>query len=247
MAFSLRYLINAGLLCVMLLATARAEPPAGRKAPPLKVRFFYIGYDFNEDAVLFPSLKALLGGGREAKELRLAPNALSPVYEYDGPRPPGLFREVRRADGLVVRESLAKLDYPAAWHGVLFLVTPKPDSPGFPFHFTPVEYSGDGMPEHSLRVMNLCPAPLAIKIADSSKVIPTLDQVDFTVSPKAEALPFVVARKQEDAWQVVISSARPRPESLRTLLLAFPDSPEFKTVRILQVENLPVSPPPGPH
>lgn len=243
MAFSLRHLIAAGLLLAAGLLPGRAEVNAPQP-PPRKVRFYYIGHDSFATGLTSPVLRATYGSGKAAREIKLAAETLSPTYDYAGALPLVLFREVKEGDR-VVRQTLAELSCPAGWKGVLFLVSPAPASAAFPFHFTPVEYWGDNIPENSLRLLNLCPVALAVKVAGEGKIVPVHEQIDFPVSPAAESLPFVVARGKNEGWEVVVSAARPKPESSRMLMLAFPDYPDFKTVRILQLGNLPMSPPPA--
>jgi hypothetical protein len=234
-------LINTGLLLAVGLLSMSAQVPVS-KPQPLKVRFYYVGYDTFATGLTSPELQATYGSGKSAREIRLAPESLSPIYDYDGPMPMVLYREVK-VEGRSERQTLAELTCPPDWPGVLFMVFPEPQSAGFPFHFTPVEYGADHIPDNSMRLLNLCPVPLAIKLSGEGKVVPPHEQADFPINPDAAMLPFVLARSLGESWKVVISSPRPKPESSRMLMLAFPDYPDFKTVRILQLGNLPVASP----
>ena len=272
MAISVRHLISATLaICLYAAPFLLRAQPSAPPSNPLKVRFFYIGYDYSARAMSYPELQAKFGEAKNAATLRLAPNALSPPYDYSGPLPIILYREVRQDDHLV-RQTLAELTCPPMWKGVIFLVTPADQSAPFPFNFTPVEYWGDDIPDNTLRILNMCPVSLGIKAADTSNVIASCGSADFPISPDADALPLIVARRQGDDWQAVISTTRPKPEAAhtapsavqpkpeaghllistirpkpeasRTLMIAFPDAPEFNTVRLLQLDNPPQSPPP---
>lgn len=228
-------------LTLLLLACppfSRAQD-AGEPQPPIPLRFFYAtekdpGSDGGD-----PRLDFILGDGRNARPFKLGPNSLSPRLLHQGPPPVALHREIATADG-VEREMIGRLEFPPTWKGVLFLAFPTGEHAPLPFRFVPVEYWGPSVPENHARIVNLCPAPIAGRIAGRDVLVPAGQNAEIDISAATHELPVKLALQRPERWQMLLSSALRLPAGGRMVFVVFPSDASFHTARILTFDNLPL-------
>lgn len=240
MALFLRHLILP-VLAAIALTTAFAQPQPA-KDPARSLRFYYINFANTGDADGDLDAAFLLRNGRKNLPFQLSANAFSDTFDYTGPVPVALFREKRTETG-VERETLGQLDFPAEWKGVLLLVSRDPSNPLLPFRFFPVEYWAPSVPDQHVRILNLCPYPLAAKIGDNQAAVGAKETLDLALPTERPDVPLRLAVQRADRWERILSTAIARPAQNKLLLLVLP-RPDGGA-RVIIAKDLP-SPPPAP-
>ena len=242
MAFSLRHLI-LGLLLGGSLASLTAQPSP--LAPPIRatvVRFYYYPTADPASGLREPSLKALLDNNKNREAIEVSPRSFSEAFTYYGEGPLVLYKEAKSDKGMV-RKVVATVPLPPAQKGVLYILTYTAEG----FQFLPIPYSSDGVPAKHVKVINLCPEPLAIKVAGSPALVPARGESILDGSEATLVLPIKVARQVGAEWQVLIETAVPGIKNEERLLYLFvPDSPAFHTVLMVQLGAMPAPPLPLP-
>ncbi|HSH95739.1 MAG TPA: hypothetical protein VK968_16465 [Roseimicrobium sp.] len=226
------------LTCSGSLRAQASLPVESKQPPPVMVRFAYIrGNETTE-----PDMIAKLASGKVVHDLTITPGGLSDTLEYRGPAVITLFRSVV-VEGKTESRPLAKLEFPASWRGVLFLVTHDKSQRSFPYRFTPIEYWGEDMSENSVRLYNFCPAALGVKLADVQEVVEINQRADFVIGAGREFLPIKIAcRPPGGDWELKMRTGLPKPARARMLLFVFPDSKEFRNLRTVIVNDVPMPP-----
>jgi len=208
------------------------------------VRFVFIGSGEFTKGLPEPDLDALLASGPTLHRLVLSPSAQSATIAYKGPPAITLFREITVGEKKE-RQTLATLDFPAAWRGVLFLVTYSPQQKPLPYVFTPLEFWGETIPEKHIRFYNFCPYPLAVKMADASTTLAKFERADINVSSATDYLPIKIAKNNgEDGWKLVVKTGLPKPSHSRMIMLAYPNSRNSEGINTLTIGDVPMPPPP---
>lgn len=230
------------ILCAGV-ASPRAEPAAasGGEPPPVVLRFYYLSYLGAETVGADPAVDFLYRNGRETTAFHLGANALSAPIEYRGPVPVELFRE-RKTERGVELESLGRLEFPPAWRGAVFLVVPTREAgAALPFRFVPIEYGGPGFADNHVRLVNLCAAPLAARLAEGREVVAARGHHDFAYSEDADTLFVRLALRNGERWRTVMSSLIPTPAQKRLLMLAVPGATDGNvgSARVITVDQVP--------
>lgn len=238
MALLLRHLIRAALAAAAL-STALAQPPP-TKEPSRSLRFYYVSFANTGDADGELDAAFLLRNGRKTVPFQLSANAFSDTFDYTGPVPVALFREKRTETG-VERENLGQLEFPAEWKGVLFLVSRAPSNPLLPFRFRPVEYWAPSVPDRQVRILNLCPYPLAAKVGGNQASVGANATLDLALPAEQPDVPLRLAVQRADHWERILSTAIARPAQNKLLLLVLP-RPDGGA-RVIIAKDLPVPPP----
>jgi hypothetical protein len=238
MALLLRHLIRP-VLAAIALTTAFAQPQPA-KDPARSLRFYYISFSNTGDADGDLDAAFLLRNGRKNVPFQLSANAFSDTADYTGPVPVVLFREKRTETG-VERENLGQLDFPAEWKGVLLLVSRDPANPLLPFHFHPVEYWAPSVPDQHVRILNLCPYPLAAKVGANQASVGAKANIDLALPEGQPDVPLRLAVQRADRWERILSTAIARPAQNKLLLLVLP-RPDGGA-RVIIAKDLPVPPP----
>lgn len=223
---------------LLMPAAAWAQPP---QEPPRTLRFYYAGFSASGDEV-DPHARFLLKNGKETVAFELHANAFSDRIDYTGEPPVRLFRE-RRTEAGVEREDLGQLSFPPEWKGVLFIVTRDQANALLPFRFYPIEYWAPSVPDEHLRILNLCPYPLAAKIGANQAAVGARSTADVTLPAGRPDIPLRLAVHRQDQWERILSTGIVRPEQNKLLLLVFPQPNGAARVQILT--DLP-KPPPEP-
>lgn len=234
----MRLLLLSLIAFLLVPVVTRAEPP---KEPPRSLRFYYAGFSTSGDEP-DPHARFLLKNGKETVALELHANAFSDLIDYAGAPPIRLFRE-RRTEAGVEREDLGQLSFPPEWRGVLFIVTRDPTNAALPFHFYPIEYWAPSVPVEHLRILNLCPYPLAAKIGANQAAVAARATADVALPAGRPDIPMRLAVHRQDRWERILSTGIVRPEQNKLLLLVFPQPSGAARVHILS--DLP-QPPPEP-
>jgi hypothetical protein len=244
MAWSLRHLIATALGLVCALTTPiQAQVPVN-EVPPVMVRFVFIASGEFTKGLPEPDLDALLASGPTIHRLVLSPSAQSATIAYKGPPAITLFKEITVGEKKE-RQTLATLAYPAAWRGVLFLVTYSPHQKPLPYVFTPLEFWGESIPEKHIRFYNFCPYPIAVKMADASTTLANFERADINVSAATDYLPIKIAKKNgDDGWKLVVKTGLPKPSHSRMIMLAYPNSRNSEGINTLTIGDVPMPPPP---
>lgn len=240
MALLLRHLIILPL-SALALATALAQSQPARD-PARSLRFYYVGFSHTGPGEGDPDAVFLLRDGKRNVPIQLSANAFSSTIDYTGPVPVSLFREKRTETGSV-REDLGQLAFPAGWQGALFLVTQDPSNRLLPFRFFPVEYWAPSVPDGYMRIINLCPWPLAAKVGGGQSAIAIGETRDLALPAERSDVSLRFAVQRADRWERLLSTAIARPPQNKLILLVVP-KPDGGA-RILVVKDLP-EPPPEP-
>lgn len=227
------------LIIPFLTVHAQAQVP---KEPARSVRFYYAGAAFSNEDDVNPRAVFLLRNGKENVAVQLNANAFSRPFDYAGPLPIGLFREQRTEAG-VKREPLGELKCPDAWKGVLFIVTRNPSNALLPFRFYPVEDWAPSLPDEHVRIMNLCPYPLAAKAGVNPVSVAAQSTVDLGLPAESPDIPLGLAVQRAGRWERILSTSIVRPDQNKLQLLVFPNSDG--AIRVVVIKDLP-GPPPGP-
>ena len=223
---------------------AQGPLPADLKQPGVMVKFAYISKGEIAYETAEPDMIAKLSSGKVVYDLAIGPGGMSDTVEYNGPSAITLFRNVE-VDGKTESRALAKLEFPAVWRGVLFLITYDKNQGAFPYRFTPIEYWGADMPENSVRLYNFCPVVLAVKLADIQTVVEANQRTDLVIGAGRTFLPLKIACRPEGrGWELKVRTGLPKPATSRMLLFVFPDSKEFKNLRTLIINDVPMPPKP---
>lgn len=237
MALLLRHLIAFLAFATLISAQSQAE-----KAPARSLRFYYISFSHTGSGEGDTDAVFLLRESGKNIPFQLTANAFSAPFDYTGPVPATLFREKRTETG-VEREDLGTLAFPAEWKGALFLVTQDPSNPRLPFRFFPVEYWAPSVPDGHIRIINLCPWPLAAKVGDSQSALSARETRDLVFTADRPDVPLRLAVQRTDRWDRLLSTSVLRPAQNKLLLLVVP-KPDGGA-RVLIVKDLP-EPPPQP-
>ncbi|WP_308985281.1 hypothetical protein [Thalassobacterium sedimentorum] len=204
------------------------------------IRFFYyssVSSDTIGEGDPFADFKFINDNEIDARAL--TPNALSEVISYDGAVPVELFREEMTESG-VERIPLAELKFPREWKGVLFFVIRDSSNPHFGFKFFPIEYWGPSIPDHNIRVMNLCGKSMGFQIGKEKAKVPSLQFEDVPMSSGEQPMPFRIAMFDEDlGGRMLLSSMIPPFRSSRVLMITYPTGRSGTGVRTLNVTDLP--------
>lgn len=227
------------LLSALLLgpAISCAQSP---KEPPRSLRFYYAGFSTSGDEA-DPHAAFLLKNGKETVALELHANAFSELINYAGTPPVRLFREHRTETG-VEREDLGELSFPPTWKGVLFIVTHNPGNTQLPFRFYPIEYWAPAVPDEHLRILNLCPYPLAAKIGANQAAVGARSTQDVALPAGRPDISLRLVAQRENQWERILSTGIVRPEQNKFLLLVFPQPNGATRVHILTDLPQPPSP-----
>jgi hypothetical protein len=226
-------------LLVIVPAVARAQSPTSPLAElPKTIRFYYAGFSVSGDEV-DPDAKFLLKSGRETVAVQLHANAFSEAIDYTGSPLIRLFRERRTETGME-REDLGQLQFPAEWKGALFIVTRDPANARLPFRFYPIEYWGPSVPDEHLRILNLCPYPLAAKVGANQMAVNAGASADVALPPDRPDIPLRLAARRQDQWERILSTGILRPEQNKLLVLTFPQPDGV--ARVLVLRDLPEPP-----
>lgn len=228
------------LSLLILLTHAQAQTP---KDPGRSLRFYYAGAAFSNEDDVNPRAVFLLRNGKENVEVQLVANAFSRPLDYAGPLPIELFREQRTETG-VKREPLGELKCPDAWKGVLFIVTRNPSNPLLPFRFYPIEDWAPSLPDDHVRIMNLCPYPLAAKTGGAPVSVAAQSTVDVGLGAGSPDIPLGLAVQRAGRWERILSTSILRPDQNKLQLLVFPNADG--AIRVVVVKDLPQPPPENP-
>lgn len=221
-------------------ARAQAQPPASpAEEPPRTLRFYYAGFSVSGDDA-DPEAKFLMKSGRQTVALELHANAFSEPIDYTGSPLIRLFRERRTETGME-REDLAQLQFPAEWKGALFIVTRDPANALLPFRFYPIEYWGPSVPDEHVRILNLCPYPLAAKVGAIQAAVNAGATSDVALPTGRPDIPLRLAARRQEQWERILSTGVLRPEQNKLLLLTFPQP--NGAARVLVLRDLPAPPP----
>jgi hypothetical protein len=231
----MRFIIHLCSVLIIAAAFARAEEP---KQPTRSLRFYYVSFAQAGDAT-DPQASFLIRNGKQTVSLALQPNAFSSILNYEGTPPVSLFREVRTDHG-VQREDLGQLTFPAEWRGALFIVTRDTTNPTLPFRFYPIEYWAPSLPDEHLRLMNLCPYPLAAKVGGNQAAVAARAVADLGLPADRPDIPLGLAVQHAERWERILSTAIMRPEQNKLMMLVFP-GPSGMT-RSLVLTDLPEPP-----
>ncbi|CAM3048421.1 hypothetical protein [Rariglobus hedericola] len=229
--------LSAVVLSVLLIP-ASAQTPSP-KNPVRSLRFYYAGASFSNEDDVNPRAVFLLKNGKENVSVQLTANAFSRPLDYTGPLPIELFREQRTEAG-VKREPLGELKCPDSWKGVLFIVTRNPANAVLPFRFYPIEDWAPSLPDEHVRIMNLCPYPLAAKTGTSPVAIAAQSTVDVTLSVGSD-IALGLAVQRGGRWERILSTSILRPDQNKLQLLVFPNSDG--AIRVVVIKDLPEPPP----
>lgn len=228
------------LSLIILLTHAQAQSP---KDLGRSLRFYYAGAAFANEDDVNPRAVFLLRNGKETVPVQLTANAFSRPLDYTGPLPIELFREQRTETG-VKREPLGELKCPDAWKGVLFIVTRNPSNPLLPFRFYPIEDWAPSLPDDHVRIMNLCPYPLAAKTGATPVSVAAQSTVDVALSAGSPDIPLGLAVQRAGRWERILSTSILRPDQNKLQLLVFPNVDG--AIRVVVITELPAPPPEPP-
>ena len=231
----MRFFILSLLSVLLTQAVLRAQSP---KEPTRSVCFYYAGFSGAGDEP-DPQSKFLLLNGKERISFQLNANSFSKTFEYAGPLPVVLFRELRTEKG-GKREDLGQLPFPGEWRGVLFIITRDLANPRFPFHFYPVEYWAPSMPEKSIRIQNLCPYALAAKVGPNQAAVGARSTADLAFPVDRPDILLRLAARRGDKWERILSTGIVRPAQDKLLLLVFPRP--VGAPRVLVLQDMPAPP-----
>lgn len=221
---------------LILLTHAQAQSP---KDPSRSLRFYYAGASFANEDDVNPRAVFLLRNGKENVAVQLTANAFSRPLDYTGPLPVELFREQRTEAG-VKREPLGELKCPDHWKGVLFIVTRNPANALLPFRFYPIEDWAPSLPDAHVRILNLCPYPLAAKTGTLPVAIAAQSTVDVGL-PLGSDIPLGLAVQRAGRWERILSTSILRPDQNKLQLLVFPNADG--AIRVVVIKDLPEPPP----
>jgi hypothetical protein len=241
MAITCRYLILL-LACLNGAMHLHAFAPSILDdEPTIPLRFYYLNAASEDVHKGVAPIEFIIQSGDTNVACSLVPSGVSATVDYRGPTPVSVFTE-HKTDKGVVREPLGQIAFPAQWKGAFFIVTKAPPGSAEAFRFYPIEYWGPSLPDHHARVVNLCPLPLAVKLAGSLAMVPASGTADVDITHAVVDLPIMMALQRDTRWQMLMSSALPAPRSQRMLLLAFPDAAAANSVRTLVLDELPEPP-----
>lgn len=233
----MRFFLLALLLLLPAAFALRAQPAP---EPTRSLRFYYAGFAATGDEDQ-PAAKFLVREGALTTAFDLRANAFSDTLDYAGPVPVALFREKPAATGSgVEREDLGRLEFPAHWKGVLFIVTRNDADPRLPFRFYPVEYWAPSLPANGARILNLDPRPLAARVGASRRIIDARSSADLDLPAGATDVTLRLAVQNAERWDTVLSTSILRPAQDKLLLLVFP-RPDGRP-RVLVLNTLPEPP-----
>jgi hypothetical protein len=230
--------LTAVVLSFLLIPASAQTPPA--KDPGRSLRFYYAGASFAHEDDVNPRAVFLLRNGKENVPVQLVANAFSRPLDYTGPLPIELFREQRTEAG-VKREPLGELTCPDSWKGVLFIVTRNPSNAVLPFRFYPIEDWAPSLPDDHVRIMNLCPFPLAAKTGGTPVAVAAQSTVDVGLSAGGTDIPLGLALQRAGRWERILSTSILRPEQNKLQLLVFPNVDG--AIRVVVIKDLPAPPP----
>jgi hypothetical protein len=232
--------LSAVVLSVLLVpASAQTQPS---KDPGRSLRFYYAGAAFANEDDVNPRAVFLLRNGKQNVAVQLTANAFSRPIDYSGPLPIELFREQRSEAG-VKREPLGELKCPDSWKGVIFIVTRNPANALLPFRFYPIEDWAPSLPDEHIRIMNLCPYPLAAKAGVNPVAVAAQSTVDVGLPAESPDISLGLAVQRADRWERILSTSILRPDQNKLQLLVFPNSDGM--IRVVIIKDLP-EPPPEP-
>ncbi len=123
------------------------------------------------------------------------------------------------------RQILARTQLPSGTNRYLVLAGPAPEGSPYPWRLFVLDDSSTAHPHNSVRVLNLCPVPLAGDIAGHQTLIKpgATELVRLESAPPPDRIEYKMAVEDpEKGWVVAgFARTRTRPE-LRTLLIARP-------------------------
>jgi len=224
-----------------LLIPASAQTPSSQN-PGRSLRFYYAGASFSNEDDVNPRAVFLLRNGKENVSVQLVANAFSRPLDYGGPLPIELFREQRTETG-VKRETLGALECPEGWRGVVFIVTRNPANALLPFRFYPVEDWAPSLPDAHVRIINLCPYPLAAKMGGAPAAVGAQATVDLDLPSGSPDIPLRLVVQRAGRWERILSTSIMRPDQNKLQLLVFPNADG--AIRVVVIKDLP-EPPPEP-
>jgi hypothetical protein len=172
---------------------------------------------------------------KKPQEIDVDRNSISQDITYLGTGPMILYKTEKTDQG-TSRIVVATVPLPPKVKGVLYLVTYAKGT----YRFKPIPFSAEDVPPNHVKILNLCPEPLAIKFASSQAVVPAQGEVAMDISTAGKSLEIKIARQRGESWRKELSMVKQSPkESEKWLFILLPDSPSFYRVRMLPMGPMP--------
>lgn len=144
-------------------------------------------------------------------------SVLSPRYQFTGPGPIILFREIE-VEGKKVREPVTRVQPPAGLTHAILLLAPD-DSTRTTYTARLIDNSPETRKPQTITYLNLSRYPVAIKLGDEELTVAAQETITRPTDPAFERLALKIAAQTEAGWEIIASSSQPIRPGLRTLVI----------------------------